>query len=62
MFSYVPTFFATSGKKVLDPNGPYIAVSDYSKKCLFVGNFGILSVVICLSVARLQPTPAYLEV
>ena len=32
----------------------YKHVSDNSKKCLFVGKF-------CLSVARLQPTPAYVE-
>ena len=40
-------YIATSGKQVLDPNGTYINVSDYSKKCLSVGNFGILSVVVC---------------
>ena len=37
--------------------------SDKHKKCLSVGNFGILSVVIvaCLSVAHLQPTSVYIE-
>ena len=41
----------------------YKHVSDKSKKCLFVGNSGIVSVVICRlpSVSRLQPTPAYVE-
>ena len=41
----------------------YKHISDNSKKCLSVGSFEILSVVvICrLYVARLQPTPAYVE-
>ena len=39
----------------------YKYVSDNSKKCLSVCYFGILSVA-CLSVARLQPTPAYVEI
>ena len=42
-YPYITTIFATSRKvqkKVLDQ-------SDKNKKCLSVGNFGILSVVIC---------------
>ena len=35
----------------------YIYATDKSKKCLFVGNFGILSIV-----CGLQPIPAYVEV
>ena len=47
-----PLFLQIPENKVLDPNGPYMSVS----------NFGILCVV-CrrLSVARLQPTLAYVE-
>ena len=56
----VPTIFATSGKKTRPKWAIYKYVLDNSKKCLSVGNFGILSVV-CLSVARLQPIPAYVE-
>ena len=49
-------------RNVLDPNGPYKHESDKNNKYLSVTNFGILSVVCCLSsVACLQPTPAYVE-
>ena len=50
-----------------DKKGPrhkwtiYKHESDQNNKCLSVGNFGILSVIRRLSVARLQPTPVYLE-
>ena len=47
---YVPTIFATSGKKGSRPKWTKCKHgSDNAKKCLSVGNFGILSVV-CLSV------------
>ena len=57
---YVPTIFATSGKKVLDPNGPYINTFQTILRnvCLSI----ISEFFCCLwSVAHLQPTPAYVE-
>ena len=46
---YGPTIFATSRKKVLDPNGPYISTKNLKKRnvclsvilefCLSIGNF-----------------------
>ena len=55
---YAPTISEISGKK--DTNGLYINISQTkSKKCLSVGNFGILSVVIVYS--RPQPILAYVE-
>ena len=40
----------------------YKHVSEKFKKCLSVGNSGILTVVSCLSVSSLLPTPVYVEV
>ena len=46
---YVPTIFATLGKKDLRTKWTiYKHVSEKNKKCLSDGNFGILSVVCCL--------------
>ena len=47
--STVPTFMKLLNKKVLDPNGPYISKFQTILRnvCQNVGNFGILSVVIC---------------
>ena len=58
-WTYVPTIFSISIKKVLDPNGPYIDTS--RKKYLSFGNFWILYICCRLSssVACLQPTPVF---
>ena len=48
---HVPTIFATSRRKALDSNGPYISTSQTKirKVYLYVGYFEILSVVVvCL--------------
>ena len=42
---YVPKISITSGKMIQDPNQLHISTSQTKKKCLFVSNFGILSVV-----------------
>ena len=57
-----PLFFATSGKKVLDPNWPYISMfqTKIRNVCLLVISVFCLSSSV-YSVARLQPTPAYVE-
>ena len=49
-----PLFLRPSDRNALDSNGPYVYKPelDNNKKCLSVGNFGILSVVL----TRLRPT------
>ena len=64
-YPYVPTFLVASGKKGTRPKWTISKyVLDNSKKCLSVDNFGIMSVCryFGLSVLRLQPTTAYVDI
>ena len=57
----VPTIFATSRKKILDPNGPYKnTFQTVLRNCCLsvISKFWLLSVVVCSASAA---TPAYVE-
>ena len=59
-FSSNPMFplFLQPPKKVLDPNGPYISMSQTEIRNV---SLSVRSEFCLWSVARLQPTPAYVE-